>query len=142
MRRLRCWLVIGALAFVVSVLAAGPAVAAKGGNNDTAKRCQNGGWKVLVTQMGQPFKNQGDCVNDGAQGLGVPPAPLDPQTVCQSLPEGSFTSGEGQEFIWDCSWSTPPKQSQTLSDACGQSGGSLMVEVIGGDADGTCTPSG
>jgi hypothetical protein len=142
MRRFGCWLVIGSLAFVASIIAAGPAAAAKGGNNDTAKRCQNGGWKVLASQMGQPFKNQGDCVNDGAQGLGVPPAPLDPQTVCQSLPDGSFTSGEGQEFIWDCSWSTPPKQSQTLSDACAQSGGFLMLEVFGGGADGTCTPSG
>jgi hypothetical protein len=42
MRRLRCGLVIGALAFVVTVLAAGAAAAAKGGNTDTAKRCQKG----------------------------------------------------------------------------------------------------
>jgi hypothetical protein len=142
MRRLRCWLVIGALTFVVCVLAAGAAAAAKGGNNDTAKRCQKGGWQTLVPQTRQPFKNQGDCVNDGAQGLGVQPAPLDPQTVCESLPGGTFTSGEGQEFIWDCSWESPPQESQTLSDACAQSGGFLMLEVIAGNADGTCTPSG
>jgi hypothetical protein len=77
-----------------------------------------------VSQTRQPFKNQGDCVNDGAQRLGVQPAPLDPQTVCESLPGDTFTSGEGREFIWDCSWESPPQESPTLSDACAQSGGS------------------
>ena len=50
MHRLGCVVVIGALAVAVSVVGAGPAVAAKGGNNDTAKLCQKGGWKALVPQ--------------------------------------------------------------------------------------------
>jgi hypothetical protein len=67
MGRVRGVLVAGAVAVAVSVVAAGPAVAAKGGNNDTAKVCQQGGWKTLVPDAGGTFANQGDCVNDGAQ---------------------------------------------------------------------------
>ena len=75
MRRLRSLVLIGALALAVGAVAAGPAAAAKGGNNDTAKRCQKGGWKSLTAQTGAPFANQGDCVNDGAHGLGAVPPP-------------------------------------------------------------------
>ena len=42
MHRLRGPVTIGALAVAVSVVGAGPAFAAKGGNNDTAKACQQG----------------------------------------------------------------------------------------------------
>ena len=59
MRRLKCSLVMGALTVAVSAVAAGPAAAAKGGNNDTAKQCQRGGWKTLVSQTGEPFKKPG-----------------------------------------------------------------------------------
>ena len=69
MHRLRCLVVIGVLAVAVCVAAAGPAAAAKGGNNDTAKACQHGGWQ---TPPGV-FANQGDCVNDGSQSVqGIP----------------------------------------------------------------------
>jgi len=60
MHRLWCLVVIGALAVAVSVVGAGPAVAAKGGNA-TAQACKKGGWTLGT------FANQGDCVNDGAQ---------------------------------------------------------------------------
>ena len=62
MHRMRCLVVIGVLAVVVSVVGAGSAFAAKGGNNDTANVCQHGGWQTLGA-----FVNQGACVNDGAQ---------------------------------------------------------------------------
>ena len=75
MRRLGGLVVVGALAVAVSVVAAGPAFAAKGGNNDTAKACQKGAWQTLRSQTGARFNNQGDCVNDGAHGLGVRPGP-------------------------------------------------------------------
>jgi len=68
MHRLWCLVVIGALAVAVSMVGVDPAFAAKGGNNDTAKVCQHGGWKGLVSDAGGVFVNQGDCVNDGAQG--------------------------------------------------------------------------
>ena len=68
MHRLRSVVVIGALAVAVSVVGAGPALAAKGGNNDAANLCQHGGWKALVSNAGGVFVNQGDCVNDGAKG--------------------------------------------------------------------------
>ena len=68
MQRLKWLVVIWALALMVGVVEAGPAAAAKGGNNDTANLCQQGGWQTLVTRTGEDFKNQGDCVNDGAQG--------------------------------------------------------------------------
>jgi hypothetical protein len=63
------------LAVAVSAVAAGPAAAAKGGNNDTAKVCQKGTWKTLVPDTGGTFANQGDRVNDGGQGS--PPIPED-----------------------------------------------------------------
>jgi hypothetical protein len=75
MRRLKCLMVIGTLTVAVSAVAAGPAAAAKGGNNDTAKVCQKGGWQNLVPDRGGKFANQGDCVNDGAQGS----APSEPR---------------------------------------------------------------
>ena len=138
MHRVTGLLVVGALAVAVSVVAAGPAVAAKGGNNDTAKRCQQGGWKMLVSQTGARFKNQGDCVNDGAHGLGVQPAPNeDPQTVCLSLPNGQYTPAD-QDKQFECSWETPPETSPELEQLCGQGEGDWNLEVSGGIADGVC----
>ena len=60
MVRAKVMLLAAALAIAASVVAAGPAVAAKGGNA-TAQACQKGGWTLGT------FANQGDCVNDGAQ---------------------------------------------------------------------------
>ena len=69
MRRLWCLVVIGVLAVAVSVVGAGPAVAAKGGNSENAHACQQGGHQNrFEAKTGNPFKNAGDCVNDGAQG--------------------------------------------------------------------------
>jgi hypothetical protein len=97
MRLLKCLMVIGALTVAVSAVAAGPAAAAaKGGNNDTAKQCQKGGWRTLASQTGEPFANQGDCVNDGAHGLGAVP-PSAGETACANLTRSSFTP----------SWTTP-----------------------------------
>jgi hypothetical protein len=69
MHRLRCVVVIGALAVVVSVVVAGPAAGAKGGNNDNAHACQQGGHEGrFEAETGRPFKNAGDCASHGAQG--------------------------------------------------------------------------
>ena len=66
-------MVIGALTIAVSAVSAGPAAEAKGGNNDTARQCQKGGWKTLRSLTGEPFKNLGDCVNDGPRALAPSP---------------------------------------------------------------------
>jgi hypothetical protein len=69
MDRLRCVLIAMAVAVVVCVVAAGPAVAAKGGNRDNAHACQQGGHENrFEAETGRPFKNAGDCASHGAQG--------------------------------------------------------------------------
>jgi len=69
MHRLWCLVIIGALAVAVSVVGAGPAFAAKGGNDETAHACQKGGHAHrLDGTTHRPFKNAGDCVNNGAKG--------------------------------------------------------------------------
>ena len=44
MHSLKSLVVIGALAVAASMVGAGPAFAAKGGNNDNAHACQQGGF--------------------------------------------------------------------------------------------------
>ena len=57
MRHLGCWVVVGALVVVASAVAAGPAVAAKGGNSDNAHACQQGGHEnQFAAETGSPFK--------------------------------------------------------------------------------------
>ena len=119
MRRLKCFVVIGALTAAPSAVAAGPAAAAKGGNNDTAKQCQRGGWKTLASQTGEPFKNQGDCVNDGAHGLGAAQASAG-ETACAKLTGSSFTPLQ-DDTLWMCQYPTPSIPSgplAALKDAC------------------------
>jgi hypothetical protein len=129
MERLRCVLVTGMLAVVVGVVAAGPAVAAKGGNNDTAKACQHGGWKTLGSAAGDAFANQGDCVNDGAQGS--PPLGGVEQSAgqgaCQQI-GGLFH--QSRPPTWTCEYTPNPPpdppgdaNSQALKTACATDGG-------------------
>jgi hypothetical protein len=69
MDRLKRLAVAGAVAAVVSVVAAGPAVAAKGGNSDNAHACQQGGHQNrFEAETGRPFRNAGDCASHGAKG--------------------------------------------------------------------------
>jgi hypothetical protein len=68
MHCLRCLVVTGAVAVAVSVIAAGPAAAAKGGNNDNAHACQQGGHAGMFDESELPFKNAGGCASHGAIG--------------------------------------------------------------------------
>jgi|RhiMetdeSRZDD1v2_1073273.scaffolds.fasta_scaffold807882_2 hypothetical protein len=69
MDRLKVLSVAAAVAVAVSMVAAGPAAAAKGGNSDNAHACHQGGSGGLVAaETGLPFKNAGDCASHGAQG--------------------------------------------------------------------------
>ena len=69
MHRFWCLVVIGALTVAVSVVGAGPAAAAKGGNNENAHACQQGGHENrFESETGRPFKNAGDCASHGAKG--------------------------------------------------------------------------
>lgn len=140
MHRLGCLVVVGALAGAVSLVAAGPAGAAKGGNNDAAKQCRHGRWVTLVSQTGAPFKNQGDCVNDGAQGLGV--GPQTPEEACLSLPGRPRFTDEG-EGSWKCSYLTPPGPAQAPSSLERQCLlGNLDFRVDDGLATAECSPEG
>ena len=69
MRHLRCLVVPGALALAASVVAAGPAAAAKGGNSDNAHACQQGGHENrFEAETGRPFQTPGDCASHAARG--------------------------------------------------------------------------
>jgi hypothetical protein len=102
----------------VSVVEAGPAFAAKGGNNDTAKACQHGGWQ---TPPGV-FANQGDCVNDGAQSAQSAPFGTAWSAACGAIP-GSVFKQKG-ESSWSCRYvrggDQPPTDtnSEALRTAC------------------------
>jgi hypothetical protein len=133
MHRLRCLVVIGALAVAVSVVGAGPALAAKGGNNDAANLCQHGGWKALVSDAGGVFVNQGDCVNDGAKGSA--PFGAAGKAACSGL---QLANGNTPTFIldathgqWTCTYdinfsSTPPEP-PALQTACDTDQGELST---------------
>ena len=49
--------------------------AAKGGNSQNAKLCQQGGWQYLQNSDGIPFSSEEECTSSGAQGDGVAPIP-------------------------------------------------------------------
>ena len=69
MDRLKVLSLAATVAVAVSVMAAGPALGAKGGNSETAHACQQGGHEHrLDAATHRPFKNAGDCVNNGAKG--------------------------------------------------------------------------
>jgi hypothetical protein len=128
------------VAVAVSVVAAGPAAAAKGGNNDTAKACQHGGWKTHGPAAGGTFANQGDCVNDGAQGS-APPLGSAGQSACQQI-GGSFSAVVNPLGQWTCIYmpsptGTPPDDSNTntLREACEQDGGGPFPNRFRGGPD-------
>ena len=124
MERLKCLFVVGALAVVVSVVGAGPAFAAKGGNNDTAKACQQGGWKTLVPDAGGTFANQGDCVNDGAKGSA--PFGAAGKAACGAL-RGAFILVP--EF-WTCAWNVLAGSGSSLGEACRTDLGEYQQEML------------
>jgi len=129
MHRLRGLVVIGALAVAVSMVGVDPAFAAKGGNNDTAKVCQHGGWKGLVSDAGGVFVNQGDCVNDGAQGSAPfgtagKAACTDPHGI-----NGSFDL-DATNHSWSCGYDVPPNPNgdlPALLTACRTDAGTLLT---------------
>jgi hypothetical protein len=90
---------------------------------------------------GRRSRTKGDCVNDGAQGLAAQPGPLDPQTVCLSIPgRPSFTNGT--DGSWTCRYLTPPGPAQptSLEEPCGAGEGSLQVSDDDGLVVATCYP--
>ena len=62
-----------ALTLLMLMVAAGSAQAAKGGNSENAKLCQNDGWMGLVTSTGAAFTNPGECVAYAARGGALSP---------------------------------------------------------------------
>ena len=134
MRRLMSLLVICSLAIAVSAIVAGPAEAAAGGNRNTAQACQHGGWRALGSQSGARFTNQGDCVNDGAQGLTVGPPAMQ---VCLSIPGNPEFTDLGQGS-WKCSFLSPPGPASTPTGFDRQCLGDLSFQVNGDIATVEC----
>ena len=124
MERLKLLVVAGVLAVAVSVVGAGPAVAAKGGNSDNAHRCQKGGWESAFTTTGGTFANQGDCVSYGAQG-GTVLGPFAGLDACEGIGGTFVPSGAhpvpGVTILWFCrNYPVPPNPDvpEVLSQAC------------------------
>ena len=127
MHRLRGIVVIGALAVAVSVVGAGPAVAAKGGNSANAKLCQKGGWQNLFQSDGSRFASEGDCMSYGAHGgtiLTTPP--FAGQAVCVA-DGGTFVPDGGSPAIWQCNRYRSGTDEQILANACFADGGNVLA---------------
>ena len=147
MDRLRRVLVGGMLAVAVCAVAAGPAAAAKGGNNDTAKLCQKGTWNTLVPDAGGTFVNQGDCVNDGAQGSA--PFGAAGQAACGQAPVGGGvfrlrTTPPGA-LSWTCVYRLPPLHIPELQTACSvdaPSGSYVVGQIDSIFGEAICAPLG
>jgi hypothetical protein len=141
MQWLKCLVVVGALPLVVGMVEAGPAAAAKGGNNDTSNACQQGGWQTLVAQTGDDFKNAGDCINDGAQA--VAPFGTHGKAACDAIPGGQFSAGPAS---WTCSYPNNQYTGSLLNacniDANDPSGGSFQTSSNGIGLEGTCQAGG
>ena len=134
MQRLRWLVVVGAVALVLGLVEAGPAAAAKGGNNDAAKACQRGGWQALVARTGEAFRNQGDCVNDGAQAN--PPFGTQGKAACDAIP-GRFTLVNSK--VWECNYAEgdPPNFTYrtALDAACELDTNGLGFLVVSGEGE-------
>ena len=93
MGRVRGVLVAGVVAVAVSVVVAGPALAAKGGNSDNAHACQQGGHENrFEAETGNLFKNAGDCASHGAQGGATASVQIEIRTY--------FCPGSSTEMCW------------------------------------------
>jgi hypothetical protein len=126
MHGLRGLVVIGALAVVVGVVAAGPAVAAKGGNNDFANLCQHGGWKTLFPVAGGAFATQGDCVNDGAQASSSF-SDAHGMLACFAVGSAFFPTSSS----WICRYDGAPDHTRLLRLACSDDGGIVFSIEVG-----------
>jgi hypothetical protein len=139
MHRLWCLVVIGALAVAVSVVGAGPAFAAKGGNSDNAKLCQKGAWQALVSNTGGEFANQGDCVSPP----GSAPFGAAGQAACNGI--GGGFELRTRPLAWNCRYVAPPLPTNPpeLQAACATDAPTGMLETEQIDADlwvGICIP--
>ena len=139
MARLKVLSVAAGVAVAVSVVAAGPAAAAKGGNSETAHACQQGGHEHrLDGATHRPFKNAGDCVNNGAKGedseyLFIDPSSygcLPPMTgVCWgTLDANGLSAGEQWQVFFPADG--PPPDSRTPPFRSGTAESSEDFEVL------------
>ena len=152
MGRVRGVLVAGALAVAVSVVTAGPAVAAKGGNSDAAHACQQGGHEnMFEAETGRPFKNAGDCVSHAAMGNDNAELFIDPVFTldcnnCWAVLEGSVSPNVEWEVFFSPMGTTKPFASRRADNTgtvivnldlpCGQGSTSAYVVDV---ADGITT---
>ena len=124
MQRVRGVLVVGALAVAVSAVAAGPAVAAKGGNNDTAKACQHGGWQRSPGRAGRsPTKATASTT--------------EPRATPRCRREGRVRRIGGSFSLnpnsWLCAWNLGAGSGASLKEACDTDSGEFEEEEPSGD---------
>ena len=115
MDRLKWLLVAAALAVAVSVVAAGPAAAAKGSNSANAKLCQKGGWQSLRPPNGSGFEgfaSEEACVSYAAHG-GTLEMKTKSQIDCESF-RGTFSTSTP---LWTCT-NVPTDANGTLVPDC------------------------
>ena len=115
MGRLGGVLVAGVLAVAVSAVAVGPAVAAKGGNNDTAEQCRRGAQLGLVHQRGP--------------GPGRPaPSPRGSDRV---RADRRLVLVQKRGVDMQIPGAPNPEMPQALQDACGTDMGTVSFEPLG-----------
>jgi hypothetical protein len=142
MDRLKCLLLAGAWVLVIAAITAGPAVAAKGGNNENAHACQQGGHETLVAAEDPTisFKNAGDCASHGAKGADASSLTIDTtHTYPCPLPPGAeppgptcwgFLSGSGL-LLPATGWTVQLSTGDFFSDvAAGGSIDSLALNLL------------
>ena len=139
MKRLKVLSVAAAIAVAMSVVAAGPAAAAKGGNSEAAHACQKGGHEHrLDAATHRPFKNTGDCVNNGAKGEDDEYLFIDPSSYGCLPPMTGLCWGtlEGQELSAGEQWNVyfpadgPPPDPRTPPFRTGAADSSESFAVI------------
>ena len=67
-----------ALALLVTLAMAAPALAKSGGNAEAAAACQDGGYLEWTDSAGNAFRNSGECVSYAAHGGTLTPVVVDP----------------------------------------------------------------
>jgi hypothetical protein len=126
----------GIVAVAVSVVAAGPAVAAKGGNSDNAHACQQGGHESrFEAETGRAFENAGDCASHGAQGGATSSLQILTTPTYSCPPETCWGTVSGSGLQPGSAWTVRDAFSGALlaggtADAAGSANAKLNLECL------------
>ena len=129
-----------AVAVAAFVATAGPAAAAKGGNSETAHACQKGGHEHrLDAETHRPFKNTGDCVNNGARGEDSEFLLIDPSSygclppksgLCWGTLEGNgLSAGELWQVFFPADGPPPDRRTHPFTSGNAESSEEFAVTL-------------